>query len=182
MAKAGRANFSFSLEATSPTTPGCQPSDAVTMTAPLSSSPSEASASASACASAACSMIRRSELRRSSSAAIRAASETSPSSSSRTPRSARPMRPPALMRGAQHEAEMPGLGRTIEPRYVHQRGVPDMVAAAHCDQALGDERAIKPGQGCDVGNGAERDVVVACRADPAPAVRCSRNPCCAIRD
>src|ERR1700724_173057 len=37
IAKAGRANFSFSREATRPTTPGCQPSDAVTITDPLSS-------------------------------------------------------------------------------------------------------------------------------------------------
>ena len=99
MAKAGRENFSLSRDATRPTTPGCQPSDAVTITEPLSSSPSEASASASACASAICSMTRRSVLSRSSSAAIRAASETSASSNSRTPRSARPIRPPALMRG-----------------------------------------------------------------------------------
>ena len=47
MANAGRANFSFRREATRPTTPGCQPSEAVTITAPLSSSPSEANASAS---------------------------------------------------------------------------------------------------------------------------------------
>ena len=32
IANAGRANFSFSREATRPTTPGCQPSEAVTMT------------------------------------------------------------------------------------------------------------------------------------------------------
>ena len=38
MAKAGRPNRSFSRAATSPTTPGCQPSAAVTTTAPFSSS------------------------------------------------------------------------------------------------------------------------------------------------
>ena len=69
------------------------------ITAEASTGASSPAASASACASAACSMTRRSLFSRSSSAAILAASDTSPSSSSRTPRSARPIRPPALMRG-----------------------------------------------------------------------------------
>src|SRR5665647_1080634 len=55
--------------------------------------------SASACATVATSICRRSLLRRSSSAAMRPASIGSSSSNSRTPRSARPIRPPALMRG-----------------------------------------------------------------------------------
>ena len=43
---------------------------------------------------------------------------------------------------AQHEAEMPGFGRAVQPRHIHQRGVADMVAAAHRDQSLGDESSI----------------------------------------
>jgi hypothetical protein len=35
----------------------------------------------------------------------------------------------------------------------------DMIAAAHRDQALGDEGAIEPGQGRDVGDSAECDVM-----------------------
>ena len=54
---------------------------------------------------------------------------------------------------------MPRLRRTVQPRHVHQRGVADMIAAAHRDQALGDESAVEPDQRRDVGHGAERDVV-----------------------
>ena len=60
---------------------------------------------------------------------------------------------------AQHEAEMPGFRRTVQPRHVHQRGMPDMVAAAHRDQALGDEGAVEPGQRRDIGHRAERDMM-----------------------
>ena len=59
----------------------------------------------------------------------------------------------------QHEAEMPGVRRAVQPRYIHQRGVADMVAAAHRDQTLGDEGAVEPGQRRDVGHGAERHVM-----------------------
>ena len=59
----------------------------------------------------------------------------------------------------QHEAEMPGFGRTVQPRHIHQRGVADMVAPAHRDQALGDEGAIEPDQRRDVGDGAERHMM-----------------------
>ncbi len=59
----------------------------------------------------------------------------------------------------QHEAEMPGLRRAVEPRHIHQRGVADMVAPPHRDQALGDEGAVEPDQRRDVGDGAERDVM-----------------------
>ncbi len=60
---------------------------------------------------------------------------------------------------AQHEAEMPGFGRAVQPRHIHQRGVADMIAAAHRDQALGDEGTIEPGQRRDIGHGAERHMV-----------------------
>ena len=159
IAKAGRANLSFSRDATSPTTPGCQPSDAVTITAPLSSRPSAASASASACASAACSIdaalaveavefggdprgLRDIALQQQPHAEIGAADAAAGID-------ARP----------EHEAEMPGLRRAVEPRHVHQRGEADMVAAAQRDQSLGDEGAVEPGQRHDVGDGAERDVM-----------------------
>ena len=59
----------------------------------------------------------------------------------------------------QHEAEMPGLGRTVQPRHIHQRGMADMVAAAHRDQAFCDEGAVEPGQRRDIGHGAERDMM-----------------------
>ena len=59
----------------------------------------------------------------------------------------------------QHEAEMPGFGRAVQPRHVHQRGMADMIAAAHRDQAFGDEGAVEPDQRRDVGDGAERDVM-----------------------
>ena len=59
----------------------------------------------------------------------------------------------------QHEAEMPGFGRAVQPRHVHQRGMADMVAAAHRDQSLGDEGAVQPGQRRDIGHGAERHMV-----------------------
>ena len=43
----------------------------------------------------------------------------------------------------QHEAEMPGLRRTVQPRHIHQRGMADMIAPAHRDQAFGNEGAIE---------------------------------------
>ena len=107
----------------------------------------------------ACSMPWRSLLRRSSSAAIRAASTLSPSKSSRTPRSARPMRPPALMRGPSMKPRCQGLRRAVEPRHVHQRGVADMVAPPHRDQAFCDESAVETDQRRDIGNRAERNVM-----------------------
>ncbi len=59
----------------------------------------------------------------------------------------------------QHEAEMPGFRRPVQPRHVHQRGVADMVAPAHRDQPLGDEGTVERDQGRDVGDRAERDVM-----------------------
>ena len=59
----------------------------------------------------------------------------------------------------QHEAEMPGLGRAVQPRHVHQRGVADMIAAAHRDQALCHKGPVQPDQRRDIGDGAERDVM-----------------------
>jgi len=119
---------------------------------------SEANASASACASAACSMTRRSLLRRSSSAAI------APLPTHRPPAAAAPRdraadAPASIDARAQHEAEMPGFRRTVEPRHIHQRGMADVVAAAHRNQALCNERTIKPRQRRDIGHGAECYVV-----------------------
>ena len=37
---------------------------------------------------------------------------------------------------AEHEAEMPGFRRAVETRYVHQRGVADMIAPAHARSGL----------------------------------------------
>ena len=54
---------------------------------------------------------------------------------------------------------MPGLRRTAEARHVHQRGVADVIAPAHRDQALGHQRAIEARQRRDVGDGAERDMM-----------------------
>ena len=54
---------------------------------------------------------------------------------------------------------MPRLRRAAEPRHVHQRGEPDMLAPAHRDQALGDEGAVEPLERHHVGDGAERDQV-----------------------
>jgi hypothetical protein len=59
----------------------------------------------------------------------------------------------------EHESEMPGFRRTVEPRDIHQGGMTDVIAAAHCDQAFRHESAIEPGQRRDIGDGAERDVV-----------------------
>ena len=59
----------------------------------------------------------------------------------------------------EHEAEMPGFRRSVEPRHIHQRGMADMVAPAHRDQALGDEGAIEADQRRDIGDRAERDVM-----------------------
>ena len=66
------------------------------------------------------------------------------------------MRPPALMRGPEQEAEMVGLRRPAQARHIHQRGQPDMLAPAQRDQPLGDEGAVEPLQRHHVGDGAER--------------------------
>ena len=58
---------------------------------------------------------------------------------------------------AEQEAEMPGLGRTGQPRHVHQRGRAEMLAPAQRDQALGDEGAVEALERHHVGDGAERD-------------------------
>ena len=159
MAKAGRPKRSFSRAATRPTTPGCQPSDAVTTTAPFSSSPSAASASASACAKVACSIAWRSRLRRSSSAAICFASLGSSVISSRTPRSARPMRPPALMRGPSRKPRCHGSGGP-ESRATSISAVsPGCSRRRIAIKPLGDESAVEAAQRHHVGDGAERDEI-----------------------
>ncbi len=60
---------------------------------------------------------------------------------------------------AEQEAEMPRLGRTRQPRRIHQRGEADVLAPAHRDQALGDEGAVEALERHDVGDGAERDQI-----------------------
>ena len=57
----------------------------------------------------------------------------------------------------EQKAEMPGLGRAGEARYVHQRGRAHVLAPSQRDQPLGDEGAVEAGQRHDVGDGAERD-------------------------
>ena len=71
----------------------------------------------------------------------------------------------------EQEAEMERIGRTVEPRRIHQRGQPDIVAAAHRDQPFGDEGPVQPFQRHDIGDGAERDQVEREQADRA---RCAR--------
>ena len=57
---------------------------------------------------------------------------------------------------AEHEAEMPRLGRPGEACDVHQRGEPRMLAPPHGDQPLGDEGAVEALQRHHVGDRAER--------------------------
>ena len=54
---------------------------------------------------------------------------------------------------------MPRLRRAAEPRDVHQRGEPDMVAPAQRQQPLGDEGAVETRQRHHVGDRAERDEI-----------------------
>ena len=111
IAKAGRPYRSFSRAATRPTTPGCQPSAAVTTTAPFSSMPSAAIASASACAT-------RRQLDRLALAVepvelggdARGLGSDRPRAAGRRRASARPMRPPALMRGPSRKPRCHGSG------------------------------------------------------------------------
>ncbi len=140
MAKAGRPNRSFRRAATRPTTPGCQPSAAVTTTAPFSSMPSAAIASASACATVAISISWRSRLSRSSSAAMpRALGRIVLHQQIDAERGAADAAAGIDARPEQ-EAEMPGLRRPAEPRHVHQRGQADIVAPAQRDQPLARRR------------------------------------------
>ena len=143
IAKAGRPNRSFSRAATRPTTPGCQPSAAVTTTAPFSSSPSAAMASASACATVAsfdrlALAVEAVELggdarRLDRIVAPAAAARRVGAADAAAGIDARP----------EQEAEMTGLRRPVEPRHIHQRGQADMLAPAHRDQPLGDEGAVE---------------------------------------
>ena len=54
---------------------------------------------------------------------------------------------------------MPRLGRAAEPRDVHQRGEPGIVAPAQREQSLDDEGAIEPGERHHIGHRAERDEI-----------------------
>ena len=159
MAKAGRPNFSFSRAATRPTTPGCQPSAAVTTTAPFSSMPSAAMASASACAT-------RLQLDR---LALAVEPVEFGGDSRRLDRIVLEQKPHAEIGAAdaaagidartEQKAEMPRLGRTGEPRHIHQADMAGALAPAQRDQALGDESAVEPDQRHHVGDGAERHIV-----------------------
>ncbi len=66
------------------------------------------------------------------------------------------MRPPALMRGPEQEAEVPALRRPGQARGIHQGGQADMLAPAHREQALLNEGAIEPLERHHVGHRAER--------------------------
>ena len=88
------------------------------------------------------------------------------------------MRPPAFIRGPEHEAEVPGLRRTAEPRDIHQGRQPRPIAATQRQQTLGDEGAVEALQRHHVGHRAERDqieeaeeigLVPLCRPEPARA-------------
>ena len=59
----------------------------------------------------------------------------------------------------EQEAQVKRLGRTGQPRHVHQRGEPDVVAAAQRQQSLGDEGAVEALERHHIGDGAERDDV-----------------------
>ena len=59
----------------------------------------------------------------------------------------------------EHKAEVPGFRRAVQPRHVHQRGMTDMIAAPHRDQAFGNESPVESGQRRDIGDSAERHVV-----------------------
>ena len=56
----------------------------------------------------------------------------------------------------EQEAQVKRLGRTRQPRHVHQRGQADVVAAAQRQQSLGDERAVETLERHHIGDRAER--------------------------
>ncbi len=106
---AGRPIRSLMRLATIPMTPGCQPAPEMIATARLPCPASLASASSRT----ACSISRRSSLNWLSSMAIARASASSSVVSSRTPRSARPTRPPALMRGPSAKPRSVAVGSRV---------------------------------------------------------------------
>ena len=76
---------------------------------------------------------------------------------------------------------MPGLRRPGEPRHIHQRGEAGIVAAAHRQQALGDEGAVEALERHHVGDGAERhDIEPAEQVGLRPRLA-SRTRACAAR-
>ena len=109
---AGRPKASLSRAATMPTTPGCQPSAAAQTSGP---SAPRARTCASAAARTPASMSRRSAFSRSSRSARAAASCGSSVASSRAPRSAAPIRPPALTRGPSAKPSDQALGAPLTP-------------------------------------------------------------------
>ena len=122
MAKAGRPKRSLSRAATRPTTPGCQPSPAVTTTAPFSSRPSAAMASASACASGRkldlpALAVEPVELGGDARGFARIVLQQQPHAEIGAADAAA-----GIDARPEQEAEMPGLGRPGQPRHVHQRG------------------------------------------------------------
>ena len=60
---------------------------------------------------------------------------------------------------AEREAEVAARRRLDQPRGLGERGEPDIAAAGHDLEALGDEGAVEAAQLGDVGDGAERDEV-----------------------
>ena len=80
---------------------------------------------------------------------------------------------------AEQESEVPGLGRTGQPRHIHQRGQAEMLAPPQRDQAFGDESAVEALERHHVGDRAERDQMQQPTADRAPAAHRSRNCACA---
>ena len=81
----------------------------------------------------------------------------SSSSSSRTPRSARPMRPPALMRGPSRKPRCQGSGGPDSRATSISAVSAEMLAPPQRDQALGDESAVQALERHHVGDRAERD-------------------------
>ena len=58
---------------------------------------------------------------------------------------------------AEQEAEVKRLRRAGQPRHIHQRGEPDVVAPSQRHQSLGDEGAVEALERHHIGDRAERD-------------------------
>ena len=112
-----------------------------------------------ASSSIATSIACRSPLRRSSSAAMRPASIGSSVRAAMRAEIGAADAAAGVDARPEQEAQMKRLGRPGEPRHVHQRGQPDVVAAAQRQQSLGDEGAVETLERHHVGDGAERDDV-----------------------
>ena len=111
--QAGRLNFSLTRPATMPTTPGCQPSAAISSTAwpALTCASAIAIAVPSISPSTSCRRLFTS----SSFSAMARASIASSESNNRKPKSASAMRPEALMRGPSMKPSVCALGISFCP-------------------------------------------------------------------